>query len=115
MEPSMIIGTVRNSLLRALAVIMMMLSAHLAEAAPACIQNLQVKSKAGVVQLTWTSVVGTTSSEVQRGPAIAGPFAPIATLAGAASAYLDTSVVNGTTYYYQIHRIFTGGDCLSDV
>jgi hypothetical protein len=69
--------------------------------APACITDLAARSKAGKVQLTWTHT-GADHYNVYRGTVAGGPYLKIGTTSSTFSTYLDSSVVNGTTYYYVV-------------
>lgn len=76
--------------------------------APAAPTNLQAAAGAGQVSLTWTAVSGATSYSVYRGTS-SGTETLLAS--GVATAtYLDTSVVAGTTYYYQVTASNVGGE-----
>ena len=61
------------------------------------------------VALTWTGSTGATSYNVYRGTSSGGESStPIASgLTGAS--YTDTSVTNGTTYYYTVAAVDSGG------
>jgi len=52
----------------------------------------------GQVSLSWTASDGATSYNVERSTVDGGPFTSIANQAG--TSYTDTSVTDGTTYYY---------------
>jgi hypothetical protein len=70
-----------------------------------CVQNLAARPKSGKIQLTWTIVSGSVDSyDIYRGTA--GPWGPFSLIAaGHVSSYptyLDTGLVNGTTYWYRI-------------
>lgn len=55
----------------------------------------------GMVQLTWTAADEAASYTVKRSLSDGGPYSPIAT-GVTDSTYIDSSVENGTTYYYVI-------------
>jgi fibronectin type 3 domain-containing protein len=55
----------------------------------------------GKVSLTWALADGATSYDVLRASTSGGPYVAIAPNL-VASTYLDTAVVNGTTYYYVV-------------
>lgn len=59
------------------------------------------------VGLNWTSVSGASSYKIYRGTS-SGAYTEIADNVGT-NAYLDTTVVNGTTYFYAV-RAFNGSD-----
>jgi len=67
---------------------------------PAVPTNLTVTPGNQQMQLAWTSSAGSESYVVKRATNQAGPFSIIATVAG--TSFLDTSVTNGTTYYYTV-------------
>ena len=61
------------------------------------------------VSLTWTAVTGAASYNVYRGTSSGGESTtPIAT-GIATAAYTDTTVTNGTTYYYKVAAVNGGG------
>ena len=53
------------------------------------------------VSLAWTSALGATRYNLKRGTAPGGPYTPIASALKAVH-YVDTAVVNDTTYYYVV-------------
>ncbi len=59
------------------------------------------------VTLGWNASSGATSYSVKRGTSASGPFNAIASVA--TPGYTDTSVANGTTYYYVVSAANTGG------
>ncbi len=66
-----------------------------------CIQDLVARAKPGKVQLLWTHS-GAHHYNVYRGNIAGGPYLKIASTTSTYSTYLDTTVVNGTTYYYVV-------------
>lgn len=66
-----------------------------------CIDDLAARPKSGKVQLTWTHT-GAHHYNVYRGTISGGPYVKIASTTSTYSTYLDTTVVNGTTYYYVV-------------
>ena len=58
------------------------------------------------VDLSWDSVEGATSYIVKRALTASGPYTTIATTS--AITYSDSSVTNGTTYYYVISAVVNG-------
>ena len=52
------------------------------------------------VALSWTASAGSTAYNVKRAVTNGGPYAAIGTAAG--TSYTDTTVTNGTTYYYVV-------------
>jgi hypothetical protein len=70
--------------------------------------NLAATAGDAVVTLTWTASVGATGYNVKRGPTNVGPFTRIATTT--APRYADSSVTNGTTYYYVVSALNAAGE-----
>jgi hypothetical protein len=70
---------------------------------PAAPTNLKATGAKKKVMLTWTqsTSTGITQNRIYRSTTSSGTFAEIA-LIGATTAYTDTQVVSGTTYYYQV-------------
>jgi subtilisin family serine protease len=54
--------------------------------------------------LTWAGAAGATGFNIKRSLASGGPYAPIATNVKGRT-YADTTVVNGTTYYYVVSGV----------
>ena len=61
----------------------------------------------GQVYLTWTASDGATNYNVKRSTSSGGETT-IASMAGAS--YTDTNLLNGTTYYYLVSGLNTGGE-----
>lgn len=61
------------------------------------------------VRIYWTAGAGATSYNVKRGLASSGEFETIAT-GVSTTEYHDTTVVNGTTYYYRISSVNGEGE-----
>src|SRR5882672_8149042 len=59
------------------------------------------------VSLSWTASSGATGYYVSRSTVTGGPYARIATLAG--TTYLDSTVSNGSTYYYVVSAYDSAG------
>ena len=57
--------------------------------------------------LTWTASSGATSYYVKRGTASGGPYTTVGSPAG--TTYADTSLTNGTTYYYVVTAVNATG------
>ncbi|MEI7900048.1 MAG: LamG-like jellyroll fold domain-containing protein [bacterium] len=55
------------------------------------------------IALAWTAFSGADSYVVKRSEVTGGPYTPIIT--NSANAYLDTGLINGTTYYYVVSAI----------
>jgi len=62
----------------------------------------------GAVPLRWEPSFGATSYTIKRATAKGGPYSPIASGITATS-YTDTSVTNGTTYYYVVSATNSAG------
>jgi len=72
-----------------------------------CIKTLTVRSKPGVAQLVW----GSTTADhynVYRSTTSGGPYSLIGTTK--TTAYADTTVVKGTTYYYVVRPAALNGN-----
>ncbi len=66
---------------------------------------------AGQVALSWTSSLSTAIAgyNVYRGTASGGPYAQINSAVVTASGFTDLSVLSGTTYFYVVTTVDTGG------
>jgi hypothetical protein len=63
--------------------------------------NLTGVAGSGQVALSWTASTGASAYNVYRGPVFDGEaLTPIATVTG--TSYTDTTVTNGTLYYYEV-------------
>jgi autotransporter-associated beta strand protein len=60
------------------------------------------------VNLSWLTSAGATGYNLKRGTRSGGPYTITNSLSG--TSYLDSSVVNGTTYYYVISAVNAGGE-----
>jgi len=60
------------------------------------------------VSLSWTGSTGATSYHVKRGTATGGPYTQIGAPAG--TSYIDSSVANGTMYYYVVSALNSYGE-----
>ena len=67
---------------------------------PAAPTNLAATAGNAVVTLTWTASTGATGYNVKRATVSGGPYTQLATSNSAG--YTDSSVTNGTTYYYVV-------------
>src|SRR5439155_13997613 len=78
------------------------------QAPPAAPTNLAATSGNAKVTLSWSASAGAASYKVYRSTS-SGAETLLASGITSGS-YLDTSVVNGTTYYYQVSAINTVGE-----
>ncbi len=69
---------------------------------PAAPTGLQATGATGAIDLTWTGSTGATSYSVFRGTASGAESATALATNVTAVAYNDTTVANGTTYYYKV-------------
>ena len=76
-----------------------------ASAAPT---NLTATAGNQQASLTWTASSGATSYNVKRGTANGGPYTAVGSPAG--TTYADTSLTNGTTYYYVVAAVNAIGE-----
>lgn len=77
---------------------------------PAAPQGLSAMPGNAMVTLSWTPVAGATSYRVYRGTATnAQNPAPVGTNV-TTSAFVDSTVTNGTTYFYKITAVNAGGE-----
>ena len=70
-------------------------------APPSAPENLKAVGGDGRVTLTWTGAAGATGSAIKRSLVPGGPYTTIATEVPLRT-YVDTTVVNETTYYYRV-------------
>src|ERR1700744_5083614 len=87
------------------------LPAHAAiPAIPQAPTNLLATPGDAVVTLTWTASEGATGYNVKRATSDGGPYIQLAELsAPTANGYTDSSVTNGTTYYYVVQTLTAAG------
>jgi autotransporter-associated beta strand protein len=67
----------------------------------------------GLITLNWTPLSGATNYNVKRATTSGGPYTVIAS--STAANYLDTTVTNGTTYYYVVSALGSGGESPNSV
>ena len=79
-----------------------------APAAPAPPTNLAASGGNQQVSLTWTGSNGATSYNVKRGTTSGGPYTTVASPAG--TSYTDSSLTNGTTYFYVATAVDSTGE-----
>ena len=76
--------------------------------APAAPTNLSATAGNQQASLTWTAGGGATSYNVKRGTASGGPYTTVGSPAG--TTYADTSLTNGTAYYYVVTAVNATGE-----
>jgi hypothetical protein len=69
--------------------------------------NLTTATTNSGVSLSWTGSTGATGYHVKRALASGGPYIGIG--CPTSKSFTDTTVVNGTTYYYVVSADYTGG------
>jgi hypothetical protein len=71
--------------------------------------NLTAIAGDSLIDLSWNVINGATGYNIKRSTTVGGPYTVIASnLAG--GNYIDTSVTNGTTYYYILNAVTTAGE-----
>jgi autotransporter-associated beta strand protein len=80
--------------------------------APPTPTSLVATAGNGQVALTWTASAGASGYNVQRSLTSGGPYAVIGTAAG--TSFTDTSVMNGTVYYYVVSATTTAESPVSN-
>jgi hypothetical protein len=76
--------------------------------APVAPLNLTATGGNQQVSLAWTASTGATSYNVRRAATNGGPYTTVASPAG--TSYTDTTVTNGTTYYYVVTAVSASGE-----
>lgn len=71
--------------------------------------NLVATAGNSQVTLSWDAVTGAIDYNVKRSTTAGGPYATIASNVSGTS-YIDTDVVNGTTYYYVVKALTADGE-----
>ncbi|SMD17929.1 hypothetical protein [Sporomusa malonica] len=71
--------------------------------------NLTATAGDSKVTLSWAAVTGATGYNVKRATTAGGPYTPIASNESGTS-YVDSSVINGATYYYVVTAITADGE-----
>ena len=74
---------------------------------PATPTGLAATAGNAQVSLTWNASTGATSYNVQRGTVSGGPYAT--SFSTSTASYIDSSVTNGTTYYYVVAAVNSAG------
>jgi hypothetical protein len=82
-----------------------------APTAPAAPLNLTATGGNQQVSLAWTASTGATSYNVKRTATNGGPYTTVASPAG--TSYTDTTVTNGTTYYYVVTAVSASGESVN--
>ena len=77
-------------------------------APPAPPTNLAATPGNALVTLIWTASSGATSYDVKRATTNGGPYTQVG--APTAASYTDTSLTNGTAYYYVVSALNAGGE-----
>lgn len=70
--------------------------------------NLAANPGSATVTLSWTASAGAASYNVKRGTTNGGPYTQLAT--PTSTSYTDTTVTNGTTYYYVVSAVDASGE-----
>lgn len=78
-------------------------------ALPAVPTSLVATGGAGQISLAWSAAGGATGYSVHRGTTASGPYTTQATNVVGTS-YVDSAVVNGTTYYYVVSATNAEGE-----
>jgi hypothetical protein len=78
---------------------------------PAGPTGLTATPGTGQVALTWNSVSGASNYSIQRATASGGPYSVIK-YNNPTTSYTDTSVISGTTYYYEVNWNDSAGGSL---
>ena len=76
--------------------------------APSAPSGLATTGGNGQVALTWTAGTGAASYNVKRATVTGGPYTTIGS--ATATSYTDSTVTNGTTYYYVVSSVNTAGE-----
>jgi len=77
-------------------------------APPAAPTGLGATAGNAQVSLSWTASSGATSYNVKRATTSGGPYTTVANVS--TTAYTDTGLANGTTYYYVVSAVNAGGE-----
>jgi fibronectin type 3 domain-containing protein len=78
------------------------------ESAPAVPTGLQATAGHSQVSLSWNASSGATNYNVKRSTASGGPYTTISS--ASTTSYTDSSVTNGTTYYYVTSAVNSVGE-----
>ncbi len=77
-------------------------------AIPSAPTSLAAVGSNGLVSLSWAASSGATSYNVYRSTVSGGPYSPIG--APTSASYADSSVVNGTAYFYVVTAVNSAGE-----
>src|SRR5882724_5254606 len=75
--------------------------------APSSPSGLTATAGNAQVSLTWTAATGATTYNVKRGAVSGGPYTTVNS--PSTTTFNDTSVTNGTTYFYVVSAVNTYG------
>jgi hypothetical protein len=75
--------------------------------------NLAATAGNAQASLTWSTSSGATSYRVKRATTSGGPYSQVGT--PTAASYADSSLVNGTTYYYVVAALNSAGESANSV
>jgi fibronectin type 3 domain-containing protein/flagellar hook assembly protein FlgD len=59
----------------------------------------------GTIQVCWDAVTGAAGYRLYRSTTSGGPYEPVGDALITATCYLDTGLIDGTTYYYTVHAV----------
>jgi hypothetical protein len=76
--------------------------------APSAPTNLTATAGDDTASLAWSPSSGATSYHVKRATTSGGPYTQVAT--ATATSYSDASLTNGTTYYFVVSAVSSGGE-----
>ncbi|WP_231594435.1 cellulose binding domain-containing protein [Paenibacillus algorifonticola] len=75
---------------------------------PTAPQGVTATAGNGQTALSWQAVSGATSYNIKRAASSTGPFATVGTTSS--TTYVNTGLVNGTTYYYTVSAVNSAGE-----
>ncbi|WP_237163574.1 cellulose binding domain-containing protein [Paenibacillus sp. BIHB 4019] len=80
---------------------------------PAAPQAVTATAGNSQAALSWQAVSGAISYNIKRAASSAGPFATVGTTSS--TSYVNTGLVNGTTYYYAVSAVNTVGESVNSL